>query len=78
MKQLILTFFAIILCYSLFFNDDTKYPAVDEINYIYEDSSVPGFYFVPDTLNSFALYNMGTKQTTVSRYFYIPEYGQVK
>jgi len=38
MKQLILTFFAAILCYSLFFDKEEKPAAVDEINYIHEDA----------------------------------------
>ncbi len=59
MKQLILTFFAVILCYSLFFDNNGKEkPAVDEINYIYEDAFIPNLYFrAPDTLNYFALYD---------------------
>ena len=61
MKQLILTFFAAILCYSLFFDKEKKTHTIDEINYIYEDAtSVPNLNVtVPDTLNYFALYNAG-------------------
>ena len=66
MKQLILTFFAIILCYSLFFNNDTKSPAVDEINYIYEDTYTPNVNtIISDTFNSPAFYFN-------SKYVYLP------
>jgi hypothetical protein len=58
MKQLIVTFFAVVLCYSLFFDNETEKPAVDEINYIYEDTLIPYLYLqAPDTLNYFTLYN---------------------
>ena len=57
MKQLILTFFAVILCYSLFFNNEPVKPNVDEINYIYEGASIPNVnIIVPDTSNYFAQY----------------------
>ena len=58
MKQLILTFFAVILCYSLFFNNEPVKPTVNEINYIYEDASIPNVnIIVPDTFNYFAQYS---------------------
>ena len=58
MKQLILTFFAVILCYSLFFDTEPKATAVDEINYIYEGASIPNVnIIVPDTFNYLALYS---------------------
>ena len=58
MKQLILTFFAVILCYSLFFDTEPKATAVDEINYIYEGAFIPNVnVIVPDTFNYFALYS---------------------
>ena len=58
MKQLILTFFAVILCYSLLFDSKPKVQhAVDEVNYIYEETSVPNDYFIfPDTLNFYAFH----------------------
>ena len=61
MKQLILTFFAVILCYSLFFDSEQKATAVDEINYIYEGASIPivNNIIVPDTFNYIALYSDG-------------------
>ncbi|MDR2775897.1 MAG: hypothetical protein LBC19_14410 [Tannerella sp.] len=51
MKQLLFTFFAVILCYSLFFDKGSDVAPVDEINYIYEEA-VPDLYFAMDTLNS--------------------------
>ena len=53
MKQLILTFFAVILFYSLFFNDKKEKPAVDKLNYIYEGVSISDTNYMtfPDTLN---------------------------
>ncbi|MDR0575936.1 MAG: hypothetical protein LBG96_18250 [Tannerella sp.] len=61
MKQLILTFFAVILCYSLFFDNETEKSVSDEINYIYEDTLSPDPYLqAPDTLNYFTLYNCST------------------
>ena len=57
MKQLILTFFAVILCYSLFFDKKPKTHAVDEIDYIHQDAAlVPNLKIVNDTVNYFALY----------------------
>ena len=50
MKQLLLTFFAIILCYSLFFDSETAPSSADELNYIYEKAS-PGIYSVKDTFS---------------------------
>ena len=59
MKQLILTFFAVILCYSLFFDRDKKIYNVDEINYIQKGAAVvPNHKTIPDTLNYLALYNV--------------------
>lgn len=59
MKQLILTFFAVILCYSLFFDTKkTKEPEVDKINYIHEDALMPELDLItPDTLTHYTLYN---------------------
>ena len=59
MKQLILTFFAVILCYSLFFDTEPKTTAVDEINYIYEGALIPNVNAVPDTFNLYAFYSTG-------------------
>ena len=56
MKQLLLTFFAVVLCYSLFFDNQAEQPIVDEINYIHEDIQISGFqYIVPDTMNFLTL-----------------------
>jgi hypothetical protein len=44
MKQLIVTFFAIVLCYSLFFDKKPSVSVVDQLNYIYD-------YVLIDTLN---------------------------
>ncbi len=74
MKQLIFTFFAVILCYSLFFDEKDTKPTVDEINYIYEDASVPALNFIaPDTLNYFCLYGVNV----ICRPSNIPEYKDI-
>ena len=74
MKQLILTFFAVILCYSLFFDKEPKTHAIDEINYIYQNAAaVPNLKAVPDTLYFFALYNADI----VGWNFNTPKYGLV-
>jgi hypothetical protein len=53
MKQLLITFFAIILCYSLFFDRRPGVPAVEKPNDMYDDVS-PGVYAsMTDTLNSY-------------------------
>ena len=70
MKQLILTFFAVILCYSLFFDKEPKMHTIDEINYIHQDAaSVPNPKATTDTLNYLALYNV----EAVGWNFCIPE-----
>ena len=75
MKQLILTFFAVILCYSLFFDKEPKTHAIDEINYIHQDAaSIPNLNTAPDSLNYFALYNI----EVVGWNLYIPQYGEIK
>ena len=72
MKQLILTFFAVILCYSLFFDKEKKTHAIDEINNIHQDAAlVPNIKNVPDTLDYLALYNM----ESVGWNFNISQYG---
>ena len=75
MKQLILTFFAAVLCYSLFFDNGTDKPAIDEMNYIHEKATtVPNYNSViPDTLNYYAMYNMEENWS-----FCIPEYGMIE
>jgi hypothetical protein len=50
MKPLIFTFFAIVLCYSLFFDNEPGVLGVDELNYIYEEAS-PAIYMSKDTLD---------------------------
>ena len=60
MKQLILTFFAVIFCYSLFFDTEPKAIAVDEIDYIYDGASSPNVNITaPNTFNYFAYYSEG-------------------
>ncbi|MDR1116348.1 MAG: hypothetical protein LBL33_09465 [Tannerella sp.] len=56
MKQLLFTFFAVVLCYSLFFDNEDKPATVDGLNYIYEETS-PDVYPVKDTLNPY-VYNV--------------------
>jgi hypothetical protein len=58
MKQLILTFFLVIFCYSLFFDKKAeKQPIVDEINYVQKGNLSPQLYVdVPDTMNYFTIY----------------------
>ncbi len=53
MKQLLFTFFAIVLCYSLFFDNEPSLSVVDELNYIYEDVSPDTSYMAKDTLGSY-------------------------
>ncbi len=55
MKQLLLTFFAFILCFSLFFDDESESLDVEKLNYIYEDG-YPERYFTENTLNYDPLY----------------------
>jgi len=58
MKQLLLTFFAIILCYSLFIDKKADKPIVDHINYIHEDPQISGIHYEsPDTMNLLTIYN---------------------
>ena len=58
MKQLLLTFFGVILCYSLFFDKEAEKPAVDGINYIHRDVRIPELHYIsPDTMTYFAFYN---------------------
>ena len=58
MKQLILTFFAVILCYSLFFDRKDGKPAIEEINYIKEAAQISDFcYIKPGTMNFISQYN---------------------
>jgi len=58
MKQLILTFFAVILCYSLFFDQKTEKPAVDEIKSIYESPAISETHpIAPDSMFFLTLYH---------------------
>jgi hypothetical protein len=58
MKQLLLTFFGVILCYSLFFDKEAEKPAVDGINYIQRDFRSPNLHYIsPDTMTYLAFYN---------------------
>lgn len=45
MKQLILTFFAVILCYSLFFDRKERATHVDEINYTIQTEAHDSFLY---------------------------------
>ena len=57
MKQLLFTFFAFLLCYSLFFDKEPRSSVVDELNYINEDA-FPAVYMAEDTLGSYTyMYN---------------------
>jgi len=57
MKHLLLTFFAVVLCYSLFFNERREKPIVDEINYIQNDLKISDYHLtVPDSMYYFSLY----------------------
>ena len=61
MKQLILTFFLVILCYSLFFDNEKVDSAKDEINYIQEDIFIPYLpYKASETVNYLTLQNYST------------------
>jgi len=58
MKQLILTFFLVILCYSLFFDKKIDSPTKDEINFTQEDAISPYLpYLVSDTVYDITLNN---------------------
>ncbi|MDR2765201.1 MAG: hypothetical protein LBB90_09265 [Tannerella sp.] len=52
MKPLVLSFFAVILCYSLFFNEKGIQIHVDEVNYTIQTEYET--YEVPDTLLFYA------------------------
>ena len=53
MKQLILTFFLVILCYSLFFDKKTGHYTNDVNNYIHTDANILlAPYMVSDTVSS--------------------------
>jgi hypothetical protein len=72
MKQLLFTFFAIVLCYSLFFDDENRLSAVDERNYIYEKTS-PEMYLAKDTLGPY-VYSIVNYETNLwNPYFYFPD-----
>lgn len=43
MKQLLLSFFAVILCYSLFFDRKEQHTHVDEINYTIQSEAHDSF-----------------------------------
>lgn len=53
MKQLIFTFFAVILCYSLFFDKEKKPAAIDELDYIREEKNSTDVFYSPDTMYYF-------------------------
>lgn len=51
MKQLLLSFFAVILCYSLFFDRKERHMHVDEINYTIQSETHDSFlHQVPDSI----------------------------
>jgi hypothetical protein len=66
MKQLLFTFFAIVLCYSLFFDNESRLSVIDEQNYIYEDAS-PDIY--KDTLNFSTPYLVYNETGLLNPYF---------
>jgi len=75
MKQLIFTFFAIIFCYSVFFDNDKKAVVVDEVKYINLD--VPFFIHAKsDTMSYYAFplleYNKATSLLESSKIFQTP------
>jgi hypothetical protein len=75
MKQLLLTFFAVILCYSLFFGKEDANPAVDEINYIYEKVSTPNYHsYFQDSMNYLTFYS-GTEAW--SKDCYLPVFDNI-
>ena len=58
MKHLILTFFTVILCYSLFFDKKEATDIVHDAKYIHEDIFIPTRHYIfPDTVQYLALYN---------------------
>ena len=58
MKQLILTFFSVILCYSLFFDKKAEKPEIDEIKSTHEVTQIPDFHHNPnETMHFITLYN---------------------
>jgi len=58
MKQLLLTFFAVIFCYSLFFDKKAASPVVDEINYKYDEVRIPNYHYnFQDSMNYLTLYS---------------------
>ena len=57
MKQLILTFFAVILCYSLFFDKKTEKQAADETNSIHEGVQISDFPpVIPEAMHYITFY----------------------
>ncbi|MDR1096755.1 MAG: hypothetical protein LBL57_01335 [Tannerella sp.] len=52
MKPLLFTFFAIVLCYSLFFDNEPKLSVVNGLNSVYENAS-PNSYMARDTSGSY-------------------------
>ena len=51
MKQLIITFFAVVLCYSLFFDRKERQTHVDEINYTIQTEAHDSFlHQIPDSI----------------------------
>lgn len=51
MKQLLLSFFAVILCYSLFFDRKERHMHVDEVNYTIQSEAHDSFLRqVPDSI----------------------------
>ena len=70
MKQLILTFFAVILCYSLFFDKKAETPTIDEKNYIHEGAIIQDFQpIAPDTMPFIALYNYSSDWNVKSKIY---------
>ncbi|MDR3308622.1 MAG: hypothetical protein LBS80_01550 [Tannerella sp.] len=75
MKQLIFTFFAIIFCYSVFFDNDKKAVVVDDVNYLNLDA--PSFINTKsDTMTYYAFplleYNKATSLLESSKIYQTP------
>ena len=70
MKQLIMTFFVVILCYSLFFDKKAENPAIDEINSIQDDAQISDFpHIAPYTMHFITLYNYPSDWNAASKIY---------
>ena len=70
MKQLILTFFAVILCYSLFFDKKAEKPTIDEIKSIHDGTQISDFpYITPKTMHYITFYSYPFEGNTASKIY---------